>query len=240
VKRDEIKISLVLLAGGKGLRVGADLPKQFLKLKNFLIAEYALKPFLNNPKIFEYVIVCEKAYRDLFNPVLVQNVRFANPGERRQDSLFNGLIALSDHNSLVFVHDAARPFFNPKYFDRLADAAIKYGAAVIGAPIVSTLKEVDKDGKVKKTVDRSHLWEAQTPQVAFKMELLEGLKKGKDQNIVLTDEASIIEFLGKEVKMVLGDTINFKVTVPKDLELAKAIISKSEFYEKSLQTANSL
>lgn len=240
MKSQELKISLILLAGGKGLRLGSDLPKQFLKLKNFLIAEYALKPFLENEKIDEFVIVCEKAYRELFDQKLIEKVRFALPGVKRQDSLYNGLKSLSDQNSLVFVHDAARPFFNPKYFDLLVEAALKHGASVLGVPVASTLKEVDALGCVKKTIDRTHLWEAQTPQVAFKNDLLAGLEKVMKQNLTVTDEASLIELLGKDIKMVLGDAMNFKVTLPKDLKLAKEIASKSEFYDKSLQTANSL
>lgn len=241
MERDELKASLVLLAGGKGLRVGYDIPKQFIDLGGSFIAEYALTPFLNHPKITEYVVVCDLAYRPLFKEFQKSaSILFADPGELRQDSLYQGLSALKKKNPLVFVHDAARPFFDPKYIDLLFESAEDARAAVIGVPVSSTLKEVKEDGSISQTVDRSSLWEAQTPQVAFKETLLKGIEKAREEKVMVTDEASLIELLGEPVKMVKGDPFNFKVTLPGDLKLAKAMTLKDEIYHEKVLDQNYL
>ena len=232
---DEIKASLVLLAGGKGLRVGYDVPKQFIDLGGTFIAEYALKPFLEHSKITEYVVVCDPIYRPLFGELSESdNILFADPGAYRQDSLQNGLNALTDDNPLVFVHDAARPFFDSKYVNFLFESAKNTGSAVIGIPASSTLKEVDENECVQKTLDRSMIWEAQTPQVAFKKMLLKGIEKARRESITVTDEASLIELLGLPIQMIKGDPFNFKVTLPGDLKLAKAMTQNEEIYNEKI------
>lgn len=232
MERDETKASLVLLAGGKGLRVGYEIPKQFIDLKGTFIAECALKPFLDHPLISEIVIVCDPLFRPLFNKTR-KNILFADPGLSRQDSLKNGLEALTSDNPLVFVHDAARPFFDFKYINLLFESAKKVGAALIGIPASSTLKVVDEKGCIQKTLNRGFIWEAQTPQVAFKKKLLKGLKKAKKENMTVTDEASLIELLREPVQMIQGDPVNFKVTLPGDLKLFKAMTESEETdYEK--------
>lgn len=229
----EEKASLVLLAGGIGSRAQSPLPKQFVGLGEQSIVEHALEPFLNESKINVCVIVCKEEYRSLFfREHLQKRIIFAEPGKRRQDSLENGLLALGERNPLVFVHDAARPFFNAKYFDALFDTARSIGASALGIPVSSTLKRIGEDQMVQKSVDRSKVWEVQTPQVAFKQDLLKALKIAKDENKNITDESSLMQLISQPVKLVEGDSFNFKVTQPKDIELAKILANEMSVDEK--------
>lgn len=229
----EEKASLVLLAGGIGSRAQLPLPKQFVDLGGQSVVEHALEPFLAQSKIDECVIVCSAEYRSLFSREdIPKKILFADPGERRQDSLENGLLALSLENPLVFVHDAARPFFNAKYFDELFESAKTIGASALGIPVSSTLKRVGEDQMIEKTVDRTRVWEVQTPQVAYKKQLLKALKIAKEENRLVTDETSLMELLSQPVKLIKGDSFNFKVTQPKDIELAKILANEMSMYEK--------
>lgn len=143
-----MKTSVVLLAGGKGLRMGLETPKQFIAMNGKLIASYALESFLYHSQIDQIVIVCAQEYQHFFNiEECDKSVHFALPGELRQDSLFNGLQKLSG-NPMVMVHDAARPFFDSTYISPLLEAAYQYGASAIGVRATSTLKQVDRKSVV--------------------------------------------------------------------------------------------
>ena len=223
-----MKASLILLAGGKGLRMGGETPKQFIEVEGKFIAEHALDPFLDHLLIDQIVIVCDSSYRNLFDSIQTdKDIVFVDPGVERQHSLLNGLSAIKGDDSMVIVHDAARPFINRAYIEPLITQAHQHGAAILGVRAVSTLKQASSDQFVTKTVDRSTIWEIQTPQVAPKQVLLKGLAKANEEHLMITDEASLLEGIGFPVKIVEGDSLNFKVTSKTDIKLMQSMLKQN-------------
>lgn len=212
-------VSAILLAGGKGKRMGNDVPKQFLSLGAGPMALYSFEVLCDHKDIDEVIVVCQEKYRRAFcHP----KVSFALPGKRRQDSVFSGLKAAHADSDYVLVHDAARPFITPGLVAEVMAAAKEVGAAAAGVPLKFTIKEVDASGIVLKTPDRSRFFEIQTPQ-AMRTDLLrEGFELAIRDGLTVTDDASLIELLKKPVKIVGGSYMNMKITTKEDLNLAKS------------------
>ncbi|DBB14010.1 TPA: hypothetical protein ACH3X3_000977 [Trebouxia sp. C0006] len=166
----EGSVSVVLLAGGSGKRMKASMPKQYLNLVGQPIAMHSLRTFGSMPEVGQIVVVCDPSYRDLFQQYLDQlpsriQHSFAIPGVERQDSVYSGLQAIRSEAALVAIHDSARPLIDPTDAANCMADAQQVGAAVLGVPVKPTIKEVNSDGMVVKTLIRANLWEVQTPQV---------------------------------------------------------------------------
>lgn len=204
-------LSLILLAGGVGSRMGSPIPKQFLPLQEKPIALHSLEIF-RETGIEEIIIVCDPGYRDHFGDAL-----FALPGERRQDSVRNGLELCT--KEWICVHDSARPFIDVAMIERLYEAAKMSGAATTGMPITSTVKETCEEGIVKRTLNRALTWEIQTPQIVRKDILLEGFAK----ELEVTDDVSLAELAGYTVQVVEGNPKNIKITTKEDLIIARRL-----------------
>lgn len=211
------KISVILLAGGIGSRMGSATPKQFLPLKGKPIAFYSLEILLSLPQIHEIVVVCAEEYRSLFS---AYPVRFASPGEKRQESVFNGLCATSAQSSWICTHDAARPLITKAMVEPLFHEGFQTGAAALGVPMKSTVKECCSAHLVQKTLDRDRIWEIQTPQFLSKKILCDGFSHINSFGIDVTDDVSIAELMHQPVRMVKGCPTNIKITTPEDLILA--------------------
>lgn len=229
-------VTVILLAGGTGERMGSPIPKQYLPLGHQAIARYSFDCFLQMEEIAEIVVVCEEEYQHLFATDLTTiDIHFAAPGKRRQDSVLHGLNAMKEKSHLVCVHDSARPFINPDLVVRTIDAAKTHGAAALAVPVKSTIKEANAQGLVTKTLNRNCLWEMQTPQV-IKTELL---KQAFDYvikyNIEVTDDLSLIEIMGHPTKLVESDYINIKITTPDDLELAIIFLERHNRLQQLVQ-----
>jgi 2-C-methyl-D-erythritol 4-phosphate cytidylyltransferase len=221
----EKSVSVVLLSGGVGKRMGASIPKQYLELNGQPIATYSLQTFAKMSEVMEIVIVCDPSWKHIFEvytPSIPAHIaiKWAEPGAERQDSVYNGFSKISDQAALVAIHDSARPLVTPTDFSKCITDAWVTGAAVLGVPVKPTIKEVDGNLVVIKTLQRSKLWEVQTPQV-IKPELLrEGFALVKANDLEVTDDVSIIEALGKPVKITAGSYTNIKVTTPDDMSIA--------------------
>ena len=217
----KIKTSAILLAGGKGNRMQSAIPKQFLEINQKPIAGYSFELFAQMPEIDEIVVVCTSDFKSFFcsdfKPVV-----FASPGERRQDSVYNGLQASS--HELVCIHDAARPFIDRNLVSRVLEAGKHFGAATAAVPIKFTIKEVDALQFVKYTPDRTLLWEIQTPQVLHREILIQGFDHANQNKITVTDDVSLAELIHKPVKLVKGSDTNIKITMPCDLAFAQYIL----------------
>lgn len=223
--------SLVFLAGGHGSRMGSPTPKQYLKVGNYPLAFYSFSTFLCLEELEQIVVVCESAYKDLFIQIAKNKkhlISFALPGERRQDSVANGLEKLQG-NPLVCIHDSARPFIEKEAIRRTVAAAEIHQAAVLGVRLKSTIKICDAELFVTSTPDRSHLWEVQTPQVIRLNLLKEGFLSASKEKKTVTDDVSFVEFLGKPVKMVEGSYKNFKITTPEDLEVMHHVLLQTPY-----------
>jgi 2-C-methyl-D-erythritol 4-phosphate cytidylyltransferase len=215
------RLGLILLAGGIGSRMKSKTPKQFLQLGKKCVAMHSLDLFSHSGLFEEIVIVCAKPYRHYF-----QNFkgRFAEPGSRRQDSVASGEKLLSPQIDAVVIHDAARPFITLGSLQTLLEKGTKVGAATLGLPIKWTVKECETGGLVKRTLDRSNIWEIQTPQFLRRDLVKEGLKKADQEQLTVTDDVSLAELLGHPVQLVEGPDHNIKITTPIDMHIATRVI----------------
>ena len=235
-------VGFVLLAGGKGSRMKANLPKQFLELRGKPVLHHSLDLFLERLPTFlqengrpsppHVVLVLDPSYQDEYQAQWVDRyegrLHFANPGVERQGSVENGLRTLMRVSKgaveYVAIHDSARPLVTIAEICHVVQDAKDYGAAVLGVPCKATIKETDDGTMVLRTIPRQRLWEVHTPQV-IKIETLErGFENVRRHNLEVTDDVSIVEELGEPVKLTLGEYTNLKITTPEDMDVAEAIL----------------
>ncbi|CAL4953349.1 unnamed protein product [Urochloa decumbens] len=225
----ERSVSVILLSGGQGKRMGASMPKQYLPLLGLPIALHSLKTFCQMKEVKEVVVVCEPDYSDVFEGS-IENLqiplKFARPGKERQDSVFNGLQEIDGDSELVCVHDSARPLVTSQDVKKVLEDASVHGAAVLGVPVKATIKEANSDSFVVKTLDRRTLWEMQTPQVMKPNLLRDGFELVKRDGLEVTDDVSIVEHLKHPVYITEGSYTNIKVTTPDDLLLAERLMNE--------------
>lgn len=225
--QDDKNVAVILVAGGIGSRMQSAVPKQYLQIKSRPIADYSFALFTSMPEVSEIVVVCAKEYQSYFqNADNKLTITFAEPGLRRQDSVYNGLQAIQTDASIICVHDAVRPCINSHLVRRVIQAAKEYGAATAAMPLKFTLKQSDENGFVQKTLDRSSLWEIQTPQVIKRALLEKGFEKANREQITVTDDVSLIELLGHPVKLIEGSYSNIKVTSPEDLVICERMLGE--------------
>ncbi|PIA42136.1 hypothetical protein AQUCO_02100180v1 [Aquilegia coerulea] len=170
----EKSVSVVLLAGGQGKRMGASMPKQYLPLLGQPIALYSFYTFSRMMEVKEIIVVCDPSYKDIFEDAREKidvDLKFALPGKERQDSVYNGFQAIDAKSELVCIHDSARPLVSTEDIEKVLNDGWLNGAAVLGVPSKATIKEANSDSFVVRTLDRKTLWEMQTPQI-IKPELL--------------------------------------------------------------------
>ncbi|ERM99786.1 2-C-methyl-D-erythritol 4-phosphate cytidylyltransferase, chloroplastic [Amborella trichopoda] len=227
----EKTVSVVLLAGGQGKRMGVNMPKQYLPLLGQPIALYSFYTFSRLLEVKEIVVVCDPSYEDIFEDTTQEicvDLKFALPGKERQDSVFNGLQEIDRSSELVCIHDSARPLVSSGDVKKVLKDGLLNGAAVLGVPVKATIKEANSELFVVKTLDRKTLWEMQTPQV-IKPELLrKGFELVHSKGLEVTDDVSIVEYLNHPVYITVGSYTNIKVTTPDDLLLAERILNLNE------------
>jgi 2-C-methyl-D-erythritol 4-phosphate cytidylyltransferase len=225
----EHSLGVILLAGGIGTRMRSAVPKQFLPLHHKVVAQHSFDVFLSMPEINEIVVVCPSDYHHLFKKSHHRaQLSFALPGKRRQDSVYNGLLALQQKCTLVCVHDAVRPMITVPLVRRVIEAAAQHGAATAGMPVKFTVKECDPQHLVVQTPDRSRIWEIQTPQVVKTDLLKKGFSYAYQHNIDVTDDVSLVELLKHPVKLVEGCYTNIKITTPEDLTFLEQLLKQKK------------
>ena len=226
----------IVLAAGRGKRMGGDVPKQFLELKGRPLIYYPLKCFEETPWISEIVLVTGEDTVSYVRDEIVarygfQKVKQVIPGgKERYDSVYEGLKCIREGCDYVFIHDGARPLVDRGILERTLEAVLECGACVAAVPSKDTVKTASPDGFVEKTLDRSVLWNIQTPQV-FDCDMIvkahEEIRKGDMAQV--TDDAMIVETLGvSRVKLVMGSYDNIKITTPEDLPVAENILKGRE------------
>jgi 2-C-methyl-D-erythritol 4-phosphate cytidylyltransferase len=233
-------VSVILLSGGSGKRMGAPIPKQYLELRGKAIATHSMATFARMPEVGEIVVVCDPAWRHVFEPVVATELTprgkkhaWALPGAERQDSVASGLAQVSSGSAIVAVHDSARPLVTADDAARCIKDAFECGAAVLGVPCKQTVKEVDaKTGLVARTLDRSLLWEVQTPQCVRPDLLRRGFAYVDEKKLAVTDDVSVVEALGEPVRITRGCYTNIKVTTPEDMGVAEGFIDEREAKER--------
>nr|BAF98292.1 2-C-methyl-D-erythritol 4-phosphate cytidylyltransferase [Hevea brasiliensis] len=224
----EKSVSVILLAGGKGKRMGASMPKQYLPLLGQPIALYSFYTFSKMIEVKEIVVVCDPSYQDIFEDAkenINVDLKFALPGKERQDSVYSGLQEVDLNSELVCVHDSARPLVSSADVKKVIEDAWINGAAVLGVPAKATIKEANSESFVVRTLDRKTLWEMQTPQVIKPDLLKKGFELVSRDGLEVTDDVSIVEHLKHPVYITEGSYTNIKVTTPDDLLLAERILN---------------
>lgn len=222
------KIVSIILAGGKGKRMGADVSKQFIEIKEKPIIYYTLKAFEECKAIDEIILVLPKDEIDYFKTKIEPRFDFkiskiVEGGKERQDSVYNALNVLEDCD-VVLIHDGARAFVSKKIIEDGIKYAKEFGAAAPGVMPKDTIKVKNKKGFSISTPDRSSLVSVQTPQ-CFEYNLIkEGHDKVKKEGISVTDDTMIVDLLGEDVYLFDGDYKNIKVTTPEDLILAEHFV----------------
>lgn len=217
-------------AAGIGERMQADLPKQYLKLARKTILEHSVDALLSESLIHS-VTVCLNPQDTIFNTLSIADhprVSTTLGGATRAQSVLNGLSALvnqAEAHDWVLVHDAARPCLSQTALRHLIDCVIEKDiGGILAIPARDTVKRSKVGQTIDKTLDRSEIWLAQTPQMFRYSELESALSSALEQNLEITDEASAMEQAGHDVLLVEGEPSNLKVTTPQDLVLAKALI----------------
>lgn len=211
--------------------MGGSTPKQFLTLDGLPILVHSLRVLEDAAAVSEIILTVPTADREYCLNDIVARYKFHKitkvvpGGEQRQDSVRHGLAELDESADIVLIHDAVRPFLTRDMVARVIDAAAEHGAAIAAVPMRDTIKRVGADGFIESTVDRNHLWLAQTPQ-AFRRPLLEmAHRKAQLEKYHATDDAQLMEWLGHRVAIVEGSGENIKITRPEDLGIGKAILA---------------
>jgi len=235
------RASVIVAAGGAGRRFagaapaapgsGATEPKVFLDLAGRPVLAYVLEAFAQVAAVAEIVAAVpgdRVAWaRETFGEALADGrpVVFVAGGEHRPDSVERALAASDRATDLVAIHDAARPLIRPAVIEEAMRVAVEQGAAVVGRPVDHTVKRVDDHARVTETVPRRHLWLAQTPQV-FRREVIAQAYEHRGSLLGrVTDDAQLVEALGRPVAMVQGDAANLKITTPEDLRTCEALLA---------------
>ena len=227
-------VSAVVPAGGRGMRMGSNIPKQFLTLGDVPLLVHALKTFEFSSIISEIILVVPEddcAYcRDHIVPTygLKKVSQVVGGGRRRQDSVLNGIKATNPNSDIVVIHDAVRPFLTETMIANVVEAARKHGSAIVAIPLRDTVKLVNVDGLIKETLSREELWAAQTPQAFRRDILLRAHEQGETDGVDATDDAFLVERMGLSVSIVEGSSDNIKVTRPEDLQMGQAILTANQ------------
>ena len=219
----------IIVAGGKGERMGPDVDKAFLSLGAKPVLVYSLLAFEKCPDVDEVVLVVRKERVEAARCAVQmfgckKVIKIISGGNQRQQSVANGLAEISEEAEVVAVHDGARPCVTLGLISETIKLARQYGSGVAAVKITDTVKEVDKGMIIAQTIDRTKLWRVQTPQ-AFKVALLrKAFAMVKKKKIKITDEASSVELICDNVRLVQSSSSNIKITSPDDLMLAAALM----------------
>ncbi len=236
-----IKSDAIIVSAGKGQRLGGVRKKQFLSLGGKPILSHTLASFERCPLIrFILVVVGEEdleyCLKEVIEPYHYQKVLKIIPGgKRRQDSVKKGIEALPEDTEIVVIHDGVRPFVTEEMIEASIEEATRSGAAVVGVPVKDTIKMATSDGIVLHTLERSSLWQVQTPQ-AFQASILrKAYFTPALEEMSVPDDATLVERLGIKVHLLPGSYSNIKITTQEDLMLAQLILqmaSKSNGEER--------
>lgn len=226
------KIYALIPAAGMGKRMGAGKNKQYLLLDGKPILAHTLKVFQESPCIAGIYLVSPEAEIPFCREDVVERYGFTKVravvpgGAERQHSVYNGLRAMTGlaQEDLVLIHDGVRPFVTDAILQSAADAADRFGGAVVAVPVKDTVK-VARDGIVTATPPREELWLAQTPQAFRYGMILAAHDAAAAQGFLGTDDASLFERQGWPLHIVSGDYRNIKITTPEDMVLAQAFLN---------------
>jgi 2-C-methyl-D-erythritol 4-phosphate cytidylyltransferase len=231
------RIAAILPAAGLGTRMGAETPKQFLELDGVPIVILSLRRIASCELVTDIILATRadgiaKLEERIRAEKLTQQVHVVRGGDSRQESVARALEEVPNDTELVLVHDAVRPFVTREQIARVIEEARRCGAAILGIPAMDTVKEVKRASLpedvalITATIPRERVVLAQTPQVFATKLLKEAFARGQADGVSASDEAGLIERLGRDVHVVLGSERNIKITKPADMELARFFLER--------------
>lgn len=228
------KVSVIVVAAGRGGRFGDQENKVFATIEGQPLVLRALQLFVNRDDVCETILVVSPTEADQLKSKFGANigfmgVKFVEGGPERWESVAKGLALVSDEAELVAVHDAVRVCVAQQWIDHVFEAAAKRGAAIPVVPVTATLKRLDGEKSVAGTVSREGLFEAQTPQVFRRDIILDAYAKlegtsASETDPPVTDDSQVVAAAGHPVTTIVGDPRNIKITTKGDLPLAAAIL----------------
>ena len=222
----------IIPAAGVGLRMGGEMPKQFLSLEGVPIFIHTLRKFVAAEAVSEIILGVrpedmERASMEVDRERFPKPVRVVVGGTSRQETVARALAQAPADTKIVLVHDAVRPFIDLHLIQRVTEAAQKHGAAILGIPSVDTIKQVERQ-TILGTIPRERIVLAQTPQ-AFRFEIIkEAFQRAEADGFFGTDESGLVERLGYAVSVIMGSDRNIKITKPSDLPLARLFIAQEK------------
>jgi 2-C-methyl-D-erythritol 4-phosphate cytidylyltransferase len=231
------RIAAILPAAGLGTRMGAEQPKQFLELDGLPLVLFTLRRLAAAPALTEFAIATRAEdvaalEKQVATLRLGRPVRVVAGGATRQESVAAALAEVDDAVELVLVHDAVRPFVTREQIERLIAEARARGAAILGLPAIDTVKEVKRASLpedvalITGTIPRERIVLAQTPQVFRTALVKEAFARAAADGVSGSDEAVLVERLGREVFVVAGSERNIKITRPADMDLARFYLAQ--------------
>lgn len=235
-ERPEAFVSAIIVAAGQSRRMGGDTSKQFILIDGVPVIVRTLKAFEIAERIREVVIAARQEdipqmYALIQDYEITKVKQIITGGETRQESVFRAIAQVDENADFLAIHDGARPLIRPQEIDLAVSAAVEHGAAALGIPVKDTVKQVDADGKIVDTPERSTLWAVQTPQVFSRALYLRAAEQAGEAAAQLTDDCQLIERTGAPVYLVRGAYANLKITTPEDVFAAEGILRATEdFY----------
>jgi 2-C-methyl-D-erythritol 4-phosphate cytidylyltransferase len=225
-------VGVVIVAAGSSTRTGGHELKQFRWVAGKPVLLHSLQTFMARPDVVGVVVVLPRSHVADPPPWIFQcdvdRLMIAPGGTSRSESVWNGLEDLPDAADVVLVHDAARPLVDTATIDRVVAEARGGRAAIAALPVVDTLKEVDGDGRIVRTVERDRLWRAQTPQGFPRETIVTAHRRAREEKLSATDDAALCERLGIPVVVVRGSERALKITDDDDFARAEALFRVSE------------
>jgi 2-C-methyl-D-erythritol 4-phosphate cytidylyltransferase len=224
------RVTAILPAAGLGTRMGADTPKQFLSLDGVPVLLFTLRRLAASPLITDFVVATRAEEIDSLTASVEAeklSATVVRGGDTRQDSVANALAEVPPETDFILVHDAVRPLVTLNQIERVIAEATACDAAILGIPAMDTVKEVKRASLptdvalITATIPRERVVLAQTPQVFRASLLLEAFARARQDGVTASDEAGLVERIGRDVHVVVGSERNLKITRPGDMELAE-------------------
>ena len=234
-----MKVTAIIPAAGKGKRMLHSVPKHFIRLEDKPVLAYTLDAFEKCPDVNQILVVTRSGEENYCLKEVVEKygykkvLKIVIGGDRRQDSVYCGIKELDVDTDIVVVHDGVRPFVSQNTISEAIRLAMFADGVVTAVPVKDTIKNVDCEGIIMSTPDRSTMWYAQTPQVFKRRILEEAYIRAYNDKFTGTDESSLVERLGYKVKIVEGTSDNIKITTKEDLLFAEVILMMQK--KKSMQ-----
>lgn len=226
----------IILASGVGKRMKAGKNKTLLELDNKPLIYYAIKNFEKSKLISKIVLVVREGEEKYFNDIVKKYnfkkiIAVISGGEERQYSAHNGIKFIEDKfgkfkKMIVLFHNGANPFVSQNEIKNVVTDALKYGAAAVAHKTKDTIRRVNDANLSSGVIEREGLWNMQTPQAIEFSLAKRAFKKAQEDNFLGTDDVSLVERLGKKVKIIEASENNFKITTPLDLELARIVLRR--------------